>query len=76
MAPPEAAESINEFTVKDRLASILKDPGVKHQIFQSVEAMTRSTKGASATPRARRICGRALKAWGNDLASATSNPSS
>jgi len=45
MAPPEAAESINEFTVKDRLASILKDPGVKHQIFQSVEAMTRSTKG-------------------------------
>ena len=25
MAPPEAADSINEFTVKDRLASILKD---------------------------------------------------
>ena len=45
MAPPEAADSINEFTVKDRLASILKDPGVKQQVFQSMEAMTRSTKG-------------------------------
>ena len=53
MATPDAADSINEFTVKDRLASILKDPGVKQQVFQSMEAMTRSTKGGkrfSVTP--------------------------
>ena len=45
MALPEAADSIKEFTVRDRLASILKDPGVKQQVFQSLEAMTRSTRG-------------------------------
>jgi len=53
MATPEAADSISEFTLKDRLASILKDPGVKQQVFESMEAMSRGTKSGkrfSVTP--------------------------
>jgi endonuclease G, mitochondrial len=50
MAKPKASDAPAELTLKDRLTRILDDPGVKHQILETLSRGAGGAKRLSSTP--------------------------